>query len=139
MRALIDLAAQDDDKQITLKSIAERQGISEHYLEQLIAPLKKAGIVKSIRGAQGGYILNKPADKITVGDIMRLLENSLYPVDCLSDKENVTCGTGNCDSCVTKPIWEKLYESMNEVMESISLMDLVMEYKGNTNTEKVME
>ncbi|MDR1542192.1 MAG: Rrf2 family transcriptional regulator [Clostridiales bacterium] len=129
LRALIDLAAREGDACVSLGSIAERQGISEHYLEQLMAPLKKAGYLKSVRGAQGGYMLNKPAEEISVGDILRILEGPLYPVECLSDSEKASCGSGSCSTCVTKPLWEKLYSSVNDVLESYSLSDLAKAYQ----------
>lgn len=129
LRALIDLAAYADKKCISIKSIAERQGLSENYLEQLIAPLKKAGYVESVRGSQGGYQLKISADKMSVGNILRVLEGPLYPVDCLADGEGSSCGTGSCESCVTKDIWAKMYDSINEVLESVTLNDLVNDYK----------
>jgi Rrf2 family protein len=131
LRALIDLAAHESESCVSLGSIAERQGISEHYLEQLIAPLKKSGYLKSVRGPQGGYILNKPAEEISVGDILRILEGPLYPVECLADDgDKGSCGGAGCDACVTKPIWEKLYSSVNDVLESYTLSDLAKAYQN---------
>lgn len=129
LKALVDLASQGD-KYITIKSIAERLGISENYLERLIAQMKKAGFVKSVRGAQGGYSLNLPAEKITVGAVLRTLEGSLYPADCLSDIDSASCGESGCQNCVTKNVWEKIYASVNEVLDSITLMSLVEDYKN---------
>ncbi len=133
LRAMVDLAVHENDRCITLKSIAERQGISEHYLEQLIAALKKAGFVRSIRGAQGGYHLTSDPLTTTVGDILRALEGSLYPVECISENERTTCGNASCRTCVTKPVWEKLYETQNDVLDSISLQDLVNDYNAMNN------
>ena len=82
LRALIDLAVYSEDETVSIASIAARQNISESYLEQLIAKLRKAGLVTSIRGAGGGYKLAKPAEDISVGDILRALEGSLDPVEC---------------------------------------------------------
>ena len=125
LRAMVDLAmAGSDDKCISLKSVAERQGISEHYLEQLILPLKKAGIVSSMRGAQGGYKLARAAEAITVGEILRALEGSLAPVDCIAEGD-ASCGNANCDCCPTKQVWGRIYDSLNDVVDSISLNDLV--------------
>ncbi len=131
LRALIDLASSDEENCTKLKNIAKRQGISEYYLEQIIAPLKKAGIVKSIRGFQGGYILNKPPAEISVGDILRVLEGPLYPVDCLSENESSSpCGTANCEACATRSVWERIYTSINTVLDSIYLSELVEDYKS---------
>jgi Rrf2 family protein len=100
--------------------------MSEYYLEQLFAPLKKAGIIKSIRGAQGGYKLNHPAKEITAGEVMRVLEGSLTPVDCL-ENEDYECPSASCKTCNTKPLWEKLYAGVNEVLDTIYLSDLANE------------
>ncbi len=119
LRAMADIAANSSKGCVSLKSVAERQNISESYLEQLICSLKKAGLVKSIRGAQGGYTLSKNASDITVGEILRALEGPLDIVECTSNKD--VCGLGNCDKCVTKNVWEKLSESVNEAADSITL------------------
>jgi Rrf2 family protein len=124
LKALIDIAERADGSCVTVASIAQREGISEHYLEQIVAALKKAGLVKSVRGAQGGYVLNQPADCITVAEVMRVLEGPLYPVDCVADSHADSCGSGDCAHCATKPIWEKLYKSINSVLESYKLSDL---------------
>ncbi|MDR2650550.1 MAG: Rrf2 family transcriptional regulator [Clostridiales bacterium] len=126
LRALIDLASRDGEC-VSVSSIARRHGISEHYLEQLLAQMNKAGFVKSVRGLYGGYKLNRPAEQITVAEILRTLEGSMYPVECLSDAEVSSCGSGGCAGCVTKPVWEKLYDSINEVLESYTLSDLAGE------------
>jgi Rrf2 family protein len=125
---MVDIASQEENKSVTLKSIAERQNISENYLEQLIAVLKNAGFVKSTRGAFGGYSINcKPGD-VSVRSLLELLEGSLYPVECISETERESCGSGSCQNCVTKPIWEKMYKSVNDVLDGITLGDLVNDY-----------
>ena len=124
LRALVELASGEKDTCMPLRTIAERHGMSESYLEQLFAPLKKAGIVQSIRGAQGGYKLSRPAEDITAGDVMRVLEGTLSPVDCLED-ENYECAAASCENCNTKPVWEKLYAGVSEVLDTIRLVDLV--------------
>ncbi len=124
LKAMVDIAANSKDNTcVSLKSIAERTGISENYLEQLISPLKKAQLVKSTRGAQGGYILNKNAKDISVGDVLRAVEGPMELVECLSKSES--CGTGNCDSCVTRDVWAKLSDSVSETANNISLAELV--------------
>ncbi len=134
LKAMVDLAAHSTDGScVSLKSIAERQGISEAYLEQLIAVLKKNGFVKSIRGAQGGYILEKDINQISVGDILRALEGPLDVVECVSERGATSCGSGTCKKCVTKNVWEKISDSLSEVVNSIYLKDLVDEY---INAEK---
>lgn len=126
LRAVIDLAIHMDEEAIALSQIAERQGISTNYLEQLIAKLKKAGIVNSIRGAQGGYVLAKPAEEISVGAILRALEGDLNPVDC----SEVTQGDSPCsnsDLCVTKYVWKRISDSINDAVDGIMLSELVAE------------
>lgn len=131
LKAMIDLAVNSDNECcVSLKSIAERQGISEHYLEQLMASLKKAEFVKSVRGAQGGYILNKKLNEISVGDLLRVLEGPLYIVDCVSDKQANSCGSNGCSKCVTKNVWEKINDSITEAADSITLEELVNDYKN---------
>ena len=136
--ALVDIAACGPGECINVKNIAKRQGLSAQYLEQLVSPLKKAGLIKSIRGAHGGYRLNRPAESITVGEALKALEGSLYPVDCISGEHDQSCGSAGCDVCVTKSVWERLYERLNDVLGSITLAELVStsqtQLKNNNTT-----
>lgn len=127
VKAMLDLALHNEEGQISLKSIADRQNISENYLEQLFASLRKAGLVKSIRGSQGGYNLADEPKNISVGEILRALEGSLAPVDCVSDIDPVKCEKS--EACVTKFIWAKIRDGVNSVVDSISLEDLVEEHQ----------
>lgn len=127
VKAMLDLALHNSEGQISLKSIAERQDISENYLEQLFATLRKAGLVKSIRGSQGGYILSQEPESITIGSILRALEGSLAPVDCVSENDDANCSKADC--CVTRVVWTKIRDSINQVVDSITLSSLVDEYK----------
>lgn len=128
VKAMFDLAQHAGEGPISLKSIAERQGISEHYLEQLISGLRKAGLVKSIRGAQGGYVLGREAEQIRVGDVIRILEGPIAPVDCVSENDSECCK--NAKYCVTRTIWEKMRDSIADVVDSITLEDMVQDAKG---------
>ncbi len=119
---MLDLAMHDDGRCIPIKEIAARQSISDKYLEQIISVLSRAGYVKSVRGAGGGYKLAHPVKSYTVGMILRLTEGSLAPVACLDDNVN-TCQRKN--QCATLMVWEKLYEAINGVVDSITLEDLV--------------
>ena len=121
--AMYDLAMHYGAGCVPLKSIAERQNLSETYLEQLISPLRKSGLVRSTRGAQGGYVLAREPKAITVGDVIRILEGPIAPVDCVIEKD----GNGYCgktEVCITRDIWLKLKESMDKVLDSITLEDL---------------
>ena len=82
LRAIVDLARFSESEPVSISSISSREDISEGYLEQLMALLKKAGLVKSIRGAAGGYVLARPAGQISVGDVLRALEGKLEPAEC---------------------------------------------------------
>lgn len=129
LRAVLDIAMNSEDDVISLSSISERQHISVSYLEQLVAKLRKAGIVKSVRGAQGGYALARPADEISVGDVLRALEGTLNPVDC----SEVTGGTNEClgkDVCVSKFVWKRIGDSINQAVDTLMLSQLVEEGKA---------
>ena len=125
LRALIDLAQYSSEAPVSITSISARQDISERYLEQLMALLKKAGIVRSIRGAGGGYVLAKDMKEISVGDILRALEGSLEPVDCPGLEPDGTCQAA--DSCVTKYVWKRINDSINRTVDEIMLDQLVEE------------
>lgn len=127
LRAMIDLAINKNQDPISIKSISERQNISENYLEQIIAVLKSNGFVKSSRGAKGGYSLNKKPKDISVGDILRVLEGDLNPVDCIILNDEKQCE--DSDLCVSKYVWKRISDSINEVVDSITLKDLVEEQK----------
>ena len=104
LRAMVDLAVYSEKESVSISCIAQRENISESYLEQLAGKLKKAGLIKSTRGAQGGYRLAKPAAEISVGDILRALEGELGAVDCQGLKPEGGCESS--DFCVTKLVWQ---------------------------------
>lgn len=122
VQAMFDLAQHFGEGPISLKSVAERQGLSEHYLEQLIAVLRKAGLVRSVRGAQGGYILARDPADIKVGDIIRVLEGPIAPVECVNDEDPEQCL--KAESCITRNVWEKVRQSIEDVLDSITLSDM---------------
>ncbi|SHJ57937.1 transcriptional regulator, BadM/Rrf2 family [Clostridium cavendishii DSM 21758] len=120
VKAMVDLAIHYGEAPVSIKSISKRQDISEYYLEQLFSPLRKAKLIKSIRGAQGGYVLNREPKEITVADIMNVLEGPIEIADCI---EGAYCD--NLDSCATKLLWEKIKKSIDEVLNSVTLQDIV--------------
>lgn len=122
LRLMLDLATYNTDTPISLRGIAERQGISEKYLEQIISVLNKAGYVRSVRGAQGGYTLKKKPEDYTVGMILKLTEGELTPVACVGE-DAVSCERK--EDCVTVMVWEKLYEAICGVVDNITLADLI--------------
>jgi len=123
--AMLDLASYYLGGPVALKSIAERQKISESYLEQLFASLRKSGLVKSIRGAQGGYLIANEPGGITIGSILRALEGSMAPVDCVAEGDTVRCEREN--ECITRFVWKRIRDGINEVVDSVTLENLVEE------------
>jgi Rrf2 family protein len=121
LRLMIDLAQNDADRYVPIKSIAQRQEISGKYLEQIISVLSRAGFVKSVRGAQGGYKLTRPAEEYTAGSILRLIEGSLAPVSCL---ENAPNQCSRCDECETLGLWKQLDEAIGGVLDHVTLAEL---------------
>ena len=121
IKLMLDLATNDNGEPIRLKDVARRQEISEKYLEQIISSLKKAGYVKSLRGAQGGYMLAREPKTYTVGTILRLTEGSMKPVACLEDEPNQCSKAGEC---VTLHLWKMLDEAMESVLDKVTLQDL---------------
>lgn len=122
VRVMLDLAANNTGEYIKVKEIAARQDISEKYLEQIISILNKAGFVKSVRGAQGGYRIAKDPSNYTVGMILRLTEGSLNPVACLDDEVN-ECE--RCDTCETLEVWKQLAKAINDVVDNVTVEDLL--------------
>lgn len=130
VRVMLDLALHNTGECIKVKDIAARQGISEKYLEQIIAILNKAGCVKSVRGAQGGYRIAKDPGEYTVGMILRLTEGSLAPVACLEENAS-ECN--RVDTCETMQVWKELYAAINNVVDGVTVADLVEQHKKNLN------
>lgn len=122
LRLMLDLATHGTGSPVSIKDIAKRQEISEKYLEQIISLLNKAGYVKSVRGAQGGYVLRKEPKDYTVGMILRTTEGSLAPVECV---ENDSCDCERMSGCVTLLIWQKINDAVNDVVDHITLEDLL--------------
>ena len=126
IRLMLDLAIHNDEGYISIKTIAQRQGISEKYLEQIIKMLSNNQLVESIRGANGGYKLTREPENYTVGEILRVTEGSLAPVACLETEEN-SCEY--CMDCVTLDIYKKILDAVNNVVDSITLKSLVDKHR----------
>ena len=122
VRVMLDHATNNTGEYIKVKEIAGRQEISEKYLEQIISVLNKAGYVKSVRGAQGGYRIARDPASYTVGMILRLTEGSLNPVACLDDDVN-ECE--RCDTCETLEVWKELADAINHIVDNVTIADLV--------------
>ncbi len=120
-RAMVQLALNANEQPLSIREIALLEDLSEQYLEQIFRDLRKAGLVQSIRGAHGGYLLNNQSEKITVGDVIRAVEGPIMPVSCLASKDE-------CDKasqCVSRKVWSKLQDSILDVLDTTSLDDMV--------------
>jgi Rrf2 family cysteine metabolism transcriptional repressor len=124
-RALLDIALHYEGNPVLLKDIAKRQAISAQYLEHLMSPLIKAGVVRSIRGARGGFTLAKPAEEIKLSQVIQILEGSTALVECVDDPK--ICPRSGF--CVTRDVWEEMKRAMTQVLESTTLKDLVERQK----------
>ncbi|MCX8022164.1 MAG: Rrf2 family transcriptional regulator [Syntrophorhabdaceae bacterium] len=135
LRAMIDLATYGKDHSpVFLSDIAKRQEISDKYLEHIFASLHKAGLVKSVRGRKGGYMLNRMASEITLSEILRVLEGPCTLVDCVSDPK--TCQ--KTDICATRDIWAMLGTKIEEILDGITLETLVEKQKEKIEKETIM-
>jgi len=120
-RAIIEIAKQTGDKPITRKSICESQEISSSYLENILIILKNQGIIKTIRGPRGGYVLAKEPEDITMFEIVKAFEGSISAVHCVDDPKNCL----RYDKCPTKIVWETLMKSQRDVLNSFTIKDLI--------------
>ena len=124
IHAMYDLACNYNAGPQPIKAIAERQAIPEAYLEQLFAVLKREKLVNSVRGAQGGYMLTRPPQEVTIGEILRASEGSIAPAQCVLDP------CENADGCVMHILWTKLYKGINGVFDGITLGDMLQDAQG---------
>lgn len=122
LRILIDLAKHREEGCISLKVIAKRQGISMKYLEMIVAGLNRAGIVRSVRGKDGGYALTRAPEEYTLAEILTISEGSLTAVACKECEDN-SCG--RADKCLTLPVWQKLEQMIWDYLSSVTLADLL--------------
>ena len=121
---LVDLSEHQSSGYVSLKDIADRQNISKKYLEQIMPMLGNSGIIVANRGAQGGYMLAKSPEKITVGDVLRLTEGSLCPVPC-ADSDPAVCE--QCGECTTYSMWKGLSKVISDYLDGITLQSLLDE------------
>ena len=122
LRLMLDLAQNRNKGFVALKDIADRQDISKKYLEQIVPILNRAGLLKTTRGYQGGYMLAKEPSNYTVGDILRITEGSLAPVAC-AEQNPVECERAH--DCMTLPLWQGLYKTICDYLDGITLQDLL--------------
>ncbi len=128
LRAMLDLALNNENADaVCIQSIAERQHISESYLEQLVRKLRTAGLVNSVRGAGGGYQLARPASEISVGDVLRACEGSIEAVSCGSANADASPSCDQAEKCVTRIVWERVNTAIEDAVDGITLEELVAE------------
>jgi len=125
VRALLDVALNSKGSPVLLRDVARRQGVSAQYLEHLIAPLIKAGFLRSMRGARGGLTLGKPPRDIELSRVIDILEGSLAPVECVDNPD--LCPRS--DYCVTRDVWDEMKRAMQDVLDSLTLEDLITRHK----------
>lgn len=133
-RAMLDLALNFGEGPILLRDIARRQEVSEKYLEHSITALRKAGLVRSVRGARGGYVLAKSPSQIRLSEIMQVLEGSMAPVECVDDPQ--ICQRAQL--CVTRDIWAEIKEAIDNILESITLGDMVERQNRKRNSKTIV-
>jgi Rrf2 family cysteine metabolism transcriptional repressor len=132
VRAMVALAHHYGVGPMSIAAVAKESSVPYAYLEQLIVPLRKAGLVESKRGAQGGYQLTRPPDEVKVGEVYRIMEGPVAPMDCVSeDVSEQTCPL--IEGCETRPVWLKLRDSIAGVLDSMTLADLISQ--GNARRE----
>lgn len=122
LRMLVDLALNSGGNFVALKDIAERQDISKKYLEQIVPLLSKSGLLRTNRGYQGGYMLSKDPSQYTVGEILRITEGDLFPVDCMRSEPNLCDKSGQCSTLF---VWEGLYKAITDYLDSVTLQDIL--------------
>lgn len=108
----------------SIREIAQREKISSQYLEQIFLDLRRAELVSSVRGARGGYILARPPSEIRIGDVVRALEGPIAPTECVVEGSEASC-CERTQECLTRGVWEKLRDRMNEVLDDITLQDMI--------------
>lgn len=124
LRAMVDVARFGETGPVPISSVSVREGISVNYLEQLFSRLRRAGLIQSVRGAQGGYALTKPAEEMSVGEILRALEGDLFPVKC-AELTGDEAGCSGSPYCVTKNVWKRISDSIQDTVDNIWLSELV--------------
>lgn len=133
LRVMLDLAQHRQEGYISLKTIAERQGYSMKYLEMIVGSLKRAGLVASIRGKEGGYQLVRDPEDYTIGEILRCIEDNLAPVACIKAGD-ICCE--HAGECMTVPMWKELDDITNAYLDGVSLQDLLTGEKWKKPIDK---
>ena len=126
VRAMLDLAIHEAIGPVSIKNISQREGISVNYLEQIFNQLRRAGLVRSIRGPGGGFLLARPSKEVTAMDIIKALKVPVVPVFCVDEEDEIS-QCERMDSCVSRLLWQRLGEKIKEILKATSLEDLLIE------------
>ena len=133
IKAMVDIALEYGKGRLSVSQLAEKQGISDAYLEQIIAALKKAGLVDAARGATGGYSLTRPPEDIYVGQVLRALEGSTAILDCVGVDDSAECS--NACRCSARPLWIKLQQKIDEVLNTTTIKEMADDYSAIVGKE----
>ena len=135
IKAMVDIAIEycSGGSRLSVNQLAEKQGVSVAYLEQIIAALKKAGLVESARGASGGYTLSRPPQDIYVGEVLRALEGSTAILDCVGVDDSAECS--NACYCSARPLWIKLQQKIDEVLNTTTIKEMADDYSARVGKE----
>lgn len=125
LRLMLGIALRGGEEPVSLRDVARQEGISDKYLEQIVTPLNRAGLVRSVRGAGGGYLLTRLPEEYTVGEILRVTEGDLAPVACADAPE----GCPRAEVCVTQEVWAQIAAAVSNVVDNITLADLARRYR----------
>ncbi|MBX6353783.1 MAG: Rrf2 family transcriptional regulator [Thermoflavifilum sp.] len=127
LRAMVAIALMaGEERPVPLSVIAQSEGIPEQFLDQIVAKLRKAGFVKSVRGVNGGYLLSRPAEQISIGSLVRVLEGSLAPMGCISeDSDDPQAFCSRVSQCHTRSVWLRVTDAIARALDSITLADVM--------------
>lgn len=125
LRAMVELARRYGDGPVSLSKVARVQGLSQGYLEQVAAALRRAGLLISRRGAAGGYTLARQPDTVTVGDVIRVLEGEIVPMTCVTDEDSCALSRAREGQCATRDVWLTVRRQLEKTLDGTTLADLV--------------
>jgi len=134
VRALVDIAQYSTKSPVLLKDVAQRQAVSEDYLEHILIPLKVAGLIRTIRGVKGGFTISKPPAQIGLDEVVRILEKKIALVECV----NTPTAYPRSDICATHVLWQEITEAITKVLKSTTLLDLVNMQVKNEETRRII-
>lgn len=130
LEAVLAIAMMPDSRSVSIREISERTGISDNYLEQIFTLLRNGGIIRSLRGAQGGYSLTRSLSAVTVGDVLRAAEKSISPVLCIEDSS----ACGKSAGCAARNTWCRLYKVISDTVDSMSIAELVRQFHAESDS-----